>query len=350
MSEQTPLTAEQLAEITAHRVFAAGRLGDSDMATEDASVFSRALDDSRALATDHERLRLALVARERRDDELRAILARTEIPPGDAGADLWGLGMTVLSHMDCPIYLDDWDPEDRVGALRELIEKLTARVAEVVAESQAADRASEKWDREHFEVVDTARRLGAELAARPSRAEVLREAAEELEEQGHLFAADELRGMADEAEQDDGPVEPVVLRWGLDDGLIGDDGSVTLLLSGPRGEPYTLDLDPARAAALLACLAGDLWLAEWDGLAPTLWTSQEAAQRWVIERAEEFGESAPWEWIEEEPDLWQRWRVDTADRPVSLLLGTVSAIAIETSGDEADDGEEPDDDIAGGDA
>ncbi|MFE9391626.1 hypothetical protein [Streptomyces sp. NPDC006784] len=50
--------------------------------------------------------------------------------------------------------------------------------------------------------------------------------------------------------------EPTPLRWGLDDTEYGDDDSTTLLLSGPRGEPYVLELDPDRAAALRDNLAG----------------------------------------------------------------------------------------------
>jgi hypothetical protein len=36
----------------------------------------------------------------------------------------------------------------------------------------------------------------------------------------------------------------------------GDDDSVTVLLSGPDGEPYWLELDPERAAVLRQDLAG----------------------------------------------------------------------------------------------
>lgn len=36
----------------------------------------------------------------------------------------------------------------------------------------------------------------------------------------------------------------------------GDDDSVTVLLSGPNGEPYWLELDADRAAALRRDLAG----------------------------------------------------------------------------------------------
>ncbi|WP_333745788.1 hypothetical protein [Streptomyces sp. IBSBF 2950] len=51
-------------------------------------------------------------------------------------------------------------------------------------------------------------------------------------------------------------LDPTPLRWGLGDVLWGDDDSVIVLLSGPDGEPYWLELDQDRAAALRADLAG----------------------------------------------------------------------------------------------
>lgn len=50
--------------------------------------------------------------------------------------------------------------------------------------------------------------------------------------------------------------EPVQLRWGLDDVEYGDDETATVMLSGANGEPYWVELDPERAAALRAALAG----------------------------------------------------------------------------------------------
>jgi len=50
--------------------------------------------------------------------------------------------------------------------------------------------------------------------------------------------------------------DPAPLRWGLDDIEHGDDDSVTVLLSGPDGRPYRLELDPGRAVALRGALAG----------------------------------------------------------------------------------------------
>ncbi|TLS44906.1 hypothetical protein FE633_17310 [Streptomyces montanus] len=49
---------------------------------------------------------------------------------------------------------------------------------------------------------------------------------------------------------------PTPLRWGLNDVLWGDDDTTTVLLSGPNGEPYWLELDPERAARLREDLAG----------------------------------------------------------------------------------------------
>jgi len=50
--------------------------------------------------------------------------------------------------------------------------------------------------------------------------------------------------------------DPTPLRWGLNDVMWGDDDSVTVLLSGPGGEPYWLELDPERATVLRQDLAG----------------------------------------------------------------------------------------------
>ncbi|WP_228988618.1 hypothetical protein [Streptomyces sp. DH8] len=50
--------------------------------------------------------------------------------------------------------------------------------------------------------------------------------------------------------------EPTPLRWGLDDVMYGDDDTTTVLLSGPGREPYWLELDPERTAALRDALAG----------------------------------------------------------------------------------------------
>ena len=49
---------------------------------------------------------------------------------------------------------------------------------------------------------------------------------------------------------------PTRLRWGLNDVMWGDDDSVIVLLSGPDGEPYWLELDADRAAVLREDLAG----------------------------------------------------------------------------------------------
>ncbi|MFE0778067.1 hypothetical protein [Streptomyces sp. NPDC058861] len=49
---------------------------------------------------------------------------------------------------------------------------------------------------------------------------------------------------------------PTRLRWGLDDVMWGDDGTVTVLLSGPQGKPYWLELGEERAAALRQNLGG----------------------------------------------------------------------------------------------
>jgi hypothetical protein len=66
------------------------------------------------------------------------------------------------------------------------------------------------------------------------------------------FSPDEIANMAGP----DFQPEPVRLRWGLDDVEYGDDDTVTLLLSGPDGEPYLLELEPERVAVLRQNLVG----------------------------------------------------------------------------------------------
>jgi hypothetical protein len=70
---------------------------------------------------------------------------------------------------------------------------------------------------------------------------------------------------------------PTPLRWGLNDVLWGDDDTVTVLLSGPAGEPYCLELDPERAAVLREDLAGP------DG--EKLNTADAASQRFLRTRS-----------------------------------------------------------------
>jgi hypothetical protein len=66
------------------------------------------------------------------------------------------------------------------------------------------------------------------------------------------FSPDEIANMLNPSLE----AEPVQLRWGLDDVMWGDDDSVIVMLSGPDGEPYWLELDPGRAAVLRQNLAG----------------------------------------------------------------------------------------------
>lgn len=70
------------------------------------------------------------------------------------------------------------------------------------------------------------------------------------------FGPDEIATMLAPGATDGEAPEPVQLRWGLDDVMWGDDLTVTVMLSGPHGEPYWLELDAERAAALREDLAG----------------------------------------------------------------------------------------------
>lgn len=111
-------------------------------------------------------------------------------------------------------------------------------------------------------------RLRAELGARPSRSEVLRQEAHEVvaycPEHGdgdtcwpecHCPVAEDMLDRVDDPEPGAaGPDTPTPLRWGLNDAELGDDNSVTLFLSGPDREPYVLELEPERAAAIRSVL------------------------------------------------------------------------------------------------
>lgn len=70
------------------------------------------------------------------------------------------------------------------------------------------------------------------------------------------FSTDEIASMLAPGTTLTDAINPTQLRWGLNDVMWGDDDSVIVLLSGPNGEPYWLELDPERAAVLREDLAG----------------------------------------------------------------------------------------------
>jgi hypothetical protein len=72
--------------------------------------------------------------------------------------------------------------------------------------------------------------------------------------------------------------DPTPLRWGLGDVLHGDDDTVIVCLSGPDREPYWLELDPERAAALRDDLAGPA-----VGQPAEAQAADEARVRWCVE-------------------------------------------------------------------
>lgn len=73
------------------------------------------------------------------------------------------------------------------------------------------------------------------------------------------FGDDEIADICGPNVTDGEAPEPTLLRWGLDDVMWGDDDTTTVMLSGPAGEPYWLELDPDRAAVLRELLAGPDW-------------------------------------------------------------------------------------------
>jgi hypothetical protein len=103
------------------------------------------------------------------------------------------------------------------------------------------------------------------------RTEVLHQGAAWLEGDGQHYAAAMLRSTTDKSTAAAGEkgsatlaptptpqpeADPVPLRWGLDDVMYGDDDSTTILLSGPDGAPYWLELGSERTTALRQALAG----------------------------------------------------------------------------------------------
>ncbi|WP_326700231.1 hypothetical protein OG909_24860 [Streptomyces sp. NBC_01754] len=71
-----------------------------------------------------------------------------------------------------------------------------------------------------------------------------------------LAVARQLLGTTEGEGAPAGEREPIQLRWGLDDVMYGDDDTTTVMLSGPSGEPYWVELGPERTAALRDALAG----------------------------------------------------------------------------------------------
>ncbi|MFJ2568906.1 hypothetical protein ACIOYT_00600 [Streptomyces halstedii] len=109
--------------------------------------------------------------------------------------------------------------------------------------------------------------------------------------------------------------EPIQLRWGLDDVMYGDDDTTTVVLSGPGGEPYWVELDPERTAALRAALAGP------ESVAPPA-PADRSATRDRIRRA--ICEASGFTWLPDElmePDEYG----EHADAVLAVLAGEAAA-------------------------
>jgi hypothetical protein len=82
---------------------------------------------------------------------------------------------------------------------------------------------------------------------------------------GETVSAADVRPMPQAEEPQ---TDPIPLRWGLNDVEWCDDNNTIVLLSGPQGEPYTLELEPTQATVLREDLAGPdgpaAWRAAWD--------------------------------------------------------------------------------------
>ncbi|MFI6282884.1 hypothetical protein [Streptomyces sp. NPDC050988] len=97
---------------------------------------------------------------------------------------------------------------------------------------------------------------------------------------------------------------PTQLRWGLDDVLWSDDGTITVLLSGLEGEPYWLELDLERAAVLRQTLADP---AEQDETADAFSGTKPCGHNDYHD---------PHEWAER-PGVWCPGISDADDEPAS---------------------------------
>ncbi|WP_069751640.1 hypothetical protein [Streptomyces sp. EN16] len=114
--------------------------------------------------------------------------------------------------------------------------------------------------------------------------------------------------------------EPIQLRWGLDDVMYGDDDTTTVLLSGPGREPYWVELDPERTAALRDALAGP------EGAVPPA-PADRSATRDRIRRA--ICEASGFTWLPDElmePDEYG----EHADAVLAVLAGEAAAGAHQT--------------------
>ncbi|MGZ2355694.1 hypothetical protein LRE75_03140 [Streptomyces sp. 372A] len=104
------------------------------------------------------------------------------------------------------------------------------------------------------------RRADAVLAVRDTELERLRaqnrQLVAQLAKQGTRSGDDCGLGKSDDAEDLAAADNPTQLRWGPDDVLWGDDDTIIVMMSGPLGEPYWLELGEERAAALRQHLTG----------------------------------------------------------------------------------------------
>lgn len=151
-------------------------------------------------------------------------------------------------------------PGDRAAVAEARAYLHARRAQEIAPPSAAAETDEERADRE-----ETAREHAAGIHTHcgvtcevDMPTELLRNFILAKSYPGAAGALDELlrrareeRPLADPAAAD----TPTPLRWGLDDVEYADDGATIILLAGPDGEPYCLELDPERTAALGAALA-----------------------------------------------------------------------------------------------
>jgi hypothetical protein len=116
---------------------------------------------------------------------------------------------------------------------------------------------------------------------------------------------------------------PVPLRWGLNDVEWADDDNVFVLLSGPNGEPYTLELEPTQATVLREDLAGP------DGPAAfrAAWGDEQCGPLYGREEAARAHCEALL--YRESPTAYFAWIVNEEDGVAELVV-TVNGEELET--------------------
>jgi hypothetical protein len=133
--------------------------------------------------------------------------------------------------------------------------------------------------------------------------------------------------------------EPIPLRWGLNDVQWGDDDSVTVMLSGPNGEPYWLELDAEQAPVLRTDLAGSdgerVFRAQHDSIVMGHYTNRQAAYEHCEAFLRRESPTAWFDWAEAEGGVAELTvRVDGEDLETGYTVTALEVASEYDGGDE----------------